>query len=248
MKFCSVFDPCFRAFGRLVPGLDTAALEQALGAHPQPEQGVVYEAKPGAPDLCRAAEALAEQLFPGVPASWGIYSGKLAHPRRLLGARRGIWLLGAFDFLLPLSTRAAVRRRRLQEEHLTAFYVPAGVLVELYATTLHCVPCHTHDRDGLSVLMLRPVGPLHRTAVRGRQALAQKFPSRQPSQPKVRRPLQVRLTPKPPAEEAPEEEGRRFSRERLGRALRAAAPRRLYGSARWRVHVAARLKAPPTEL
>ena len=249
MEFRSVFDPSFRAYGRLVPGCDTGALEAALLAHPQPAEGVLYESRPAGVALRRAAEALGAQLFPGERCRYGIYSGKLASPRRLLRQRRGTWLIGAYDFLLPVSAREDVRRRWLRTEQVTAFYVPAGVLVELYGSTLHCVPCHTHDRDGLSVLMLCPAGPLQRTADRGREVLAEKLPGRRsPVRVRRLRPVRVTLNPKPPA--GAEEAAARspISRETLRQLCRAAAPRRLYGKARWKVHVAARLKEPPSDL
>ena len=39
-----------------------------------------------------------------------------------------------------------------------AFRVPAGVLVEVYATTLHYAPCHTDPAKGFRVLVALPQG------------------------------------------------------------------------------------------
>ncbi|MCI8838785.1 MAG: DUF4867 family protein [Oscillospiraceae bacterium] len=39
-----------------------------------------------------------------------------------------------------------------------AFRVPAGVLVEVYATTLHYAPCHTDEAEGFRVAVALPRG------------------------------------------------------------------------------------------
>ena len=39
-----------------------------------------------------------------------------------------------------------------------AFRVPAGVLVECYATTLHYAPCHTDVAKGFRVMVALPAG------------------------------------------------------------------------------------------
>ena len=39
-----------------------------------------------------------------------------------------------------------------------AFRVPAGVLVEVYATTLHYAPCEVPEEDGFRVAVVLPKG------------------------------------------------------------------------------------------
>jgi hypothetical protein len=39
-----------------------------------------------------------------------------------------------------------------------AFRVPAGVLVEVFATTLHYAPCHTDPEKGFQVMVALPYG------------------------------------------------------------------------------------------
>ena len=46
----------------------------------------------------------------------------------------------------------------LDTSRVMAFRVPAGVLVEIYATTLHYAPCHTDPEKGFHVLVALPRG------------------------------------------------------------------------------------------
>jgi len=46
----------------------------------------------------------------------------------------------------------------LDTAKVRAFRVPAGVLVEVYATTLHYAPCHCDGQKGFRVLVALPWG------------------------------------------------------------------------------------------
>lgn len=58
----------------------------------------------------------------------------------MLVAKRRIW-------------RAAACTAKVQ-----AFHCPAGVLVEIYATTLHYAPCSARKGEGFRVLIVLPLG------------------------------------------------------------------------------------------
>ena len=46
----------------------------------------------------------------------------------------------------------------LDTAKVRAFRVPAGVLVEVYATTLHYAPCHADPAKGFRVMVALPAG------------------------------------------------------------------------------------------
>ena len=46
----------------------------------------------------------------------------------------------------------------LDTAKVKAFHVPAGVLVEIYATTLHYAPCHCDGQKGFRVMVALPRG------------------------------------------------------------------------------------------
>ena len=259
MQFVSVFDPSFSAFGRLVPGYDTAALEQALFARRQPEEGMLLVSRIADPRLRLTANTLKQQLIGDAPASTILYSGRNTRPRRLLRSSCGAYLIGAYDFVLLVTSKEAVSGRRLGAEEMTAFFVPGRVLIELYESTLHCVPCHTHDRDGMNVLVIRPAGTLRKKAKQEATAVARRIAPRLAAERAAQpRPAALRRPPKKPTEvrllkpEVPEEEleDRTVSlRLKQGvTALRGVSARSVLGKLRWRSHIAAKLRTPPEDL
>lgn len=264
MERFSVFDPSFSAFGRLVPGYDTAGLEQALFSRRQPEDGMTLVSRFADPRLRLTANALKQQLVGEAPASVVLYSGRNTHPRRLLRSSKGAYLIGAYDFVLLVTSKEEVSRRRLGADQLTAFFVPGRVLIQLYDTTLHCVPCHTHDRDGMNILVIRPAGAFRKRAKQETTTLARKLAPKltgkssedAPTQPRLiarirkspQKPTEVRLLK--PAVPEDDEEGRSLStRLKQGvTTLRGLSARSVLGKLRWRAHVAGRLRSPPEEL
>lgn len=56
--------------------------------------------------------------------------------------------LGTDDFILLLATLSDLEDGELDTAKVKAFKVPAGVMVEVYATTLHYAPCHADAKKG----------------------------------------------------------------------------------------------------
>jgi hypothetical protein len=66
--------------------------------------------------------------------------------------------LGTEDFILLLARMEDIKNGKLNTAKVKAFLVPAGNLVEVYATTLHYAPCHTDPKKGFRVLVALPKG------------------------------------------------------------------------------------------
>ena len=60
--------------------------------------------------------------------------------------------------MLLLAKQDEIDGGKLDTAKVKAFRVPAGVLVEVYATTLHYAPCHTDAAKGFRVLVALPKG------------------------------------------------------------------------------------------
>ena len=158
MKVYSVFDPEFKPYGKVLTGYDTAALQAAMNAIPLPEEGTAYE--PGIPAL-EAADIfpeLRDRAYGGMPIQLGMCWG---HNRRLncLEYHRDSEInIGSGDFVLLLARQEEIEDGILDTSKVRAFRVPAGVPVEVYATTLHYAPCHTDPDAGFRVAVVLPKG------------------------------------------------------------------------------------------
>ena len=65
--------------------------------------------------------------------------------------------LGTTDFILLLAKREEIVDYKIDSSKVKAFLVPAGVMVEVYATTLHYAPCGI-ENDGFMVGVILPYG------------------------------------------------------------------------------------------
>ena len=159
MKLYPVTDPAFRPYGRIVTGLDTAKAEilQALAGTPLPD-GTDYVAEDACLQGLPAAAEISEHLFGGMPCQLGWCNGHNNALNCLEYHRDSEFNLGTEDFVLLLAKREEIEGGKLDTAKVKAFRVPAGVLVEVYATTLHYAPGHTDAAKGFRVLVALPKG------------------------------------------------------------------------------------------
>ena len=66
--------------------------------------------------------------------------------------------VGWKDFILLLARQDEIVVGVLDTEKVKAFRLPAGLPVEVYATTLHYAPCHTCPHCGFRVAVVLPKG------------------------------------------------------------------------------------------
>ena len=159
MKIYSVFDPEFKPYGQIVTGLDETVQEilAALRTTPLPE-GVGYV--PTDPDLQElpATVEVSEHCFGGMPVQLGWCNGHNTRLNCLEYHRDSEFNLGTEDFILLLARQEEIENGLLDTARVKAFRVPAGVLVEVYATSLHYAPCHCNPEKGFRVLVALPQG------------------------------------------------------------------------------------------
>lgn len=157
MKLYHVTDPEFKAYGQIVTGLETTAeaIVKALATTPVP-QGVDYV--PTEPVLQQLPEAavMADHCFGGMPTQLGWCNGHNTKLNCLEYHRDSEFNLGTRDFILLLAKQDQIVDGLLDTGCVKAFKVPAGVLVEVYATTLHYAPCHCDPEKGFQVLVALP--------------------------------------------------------------------------------------------
>ena len=159
MKIFSVTDPEFKPYGRVVTGLDTAKAEivAALANTPLPA-ATDYVAEDAALQELPAAVEVSEHLFGGMPCQLGWCNGHNTYLNCLEYHRNSEFNLGTEDFVLLLARQEEIAGGKLDTAKVKAFRVPAGTLVEVYATTLHYAPCHVDAAKGFRVLVALPKG------------------------------------------------------------------------------------------
>jgi len=160
MKIYNVTDPEFKAYGQIVTGMDdvTAKIVEALAKTEQPQDGVGYV--PSEPILQNLPEAkiIADHCYGGMPTEMGWCNGFNRKLNCLEYHRDSEFNLGTEDFILLLAKQDEIVDFKLDTSCVKAFKVPAGVMVEVFATTLHYAPCHVDASKGFRVLVALPMG------------------------------------------------------------------------------------------
>lgn len=159
MDVYSVFDPAFRAYGQVVTGLDGAVAELLHVLKDAPQgRGVDYVPEYAPLQELPAMAEIREHCYGGMPIQLGWCNGYNTKLNCLEYHRDSEFNLANEDFILLLARRDEIENGRLDTGKVRAFRVPAGTLVEVYATTLHYAPCHTDPDKGFRVLVALPAG------------------------------------------------------------------------------------------
>lgn len=160
MTIYPVTSPEFARYGRVISGYEgeCAAITGALNAYtPLPEATGYVPEEPALQQLPQA-QVLGGSLYGGMPVQFGWCNGHNTRLNCLEYHRDSEFNLGTEDFILLLAKQEEIENGQLDTARVKAFRVPAGVLVEVYATTLHYAPCHTDTAKGFRVMVALPKG------------------------------------------------------------------------------------------
>lgn len=157
MKIYSVYDEQFKLYGQIVTGMDDAVKEivAALETTPLPEHVGYVPTDPVLQELPAAVD-ISEHCFGGMPTQLGWCNGHNSKLNCLEYHRDSEFNLGTEDFILLLAKQDEIVGGILDTDKVKAFRVPAGVLVEVFATSLHYAPCHCSEEKGFRVLIALP--------------------------------------------------------------------------------------------
>ncbi len=159
MKIYNVTDPEFREYGKVIEGYDVTPILKALEEKTPCPEGTDYVPEEPAVQSLPIAEEIAPTLFGGLPVEFGWCNGHNTKLNCLEYHRNSEFNLGTEDFILLLAKQGDIDANfKLDTKTVKAFKVPAGVLVEVYATSLHYAPCQASKDKGFRVLVALPKG------------------------------------------------------------------------------------------
>ena len=157
MKTYSVYDAEFKPYGKVLEGFASEALLAAMHTVPMPDKGTAYEPGIDVLESCGLLEDMRDRAYGGMPVQIGMCWGYNTKLNCLEYHRDSEVNLGETDFVLLLAKEDEIENGVLDTSKVKAFRVPAGVFVEVYATTLHYAPCQTEDA-GFRVAVVLPKG------------------------------------------------------------------------------------------
>ena len=158
MQIYSVYDAAFKPYGKVLTGYDTKELLQTLEAVTPLPEGTDYVASQPELEALPIAKLIAANAYGGMPVQLGWCNGHNTKLNCLEYHRDSELNCGTTDFVLLLAKEDDIENGTLDTAKAKAFRVPAGVLVEVYATTLHYAPCSGAPGQGFRVLVALPRG------------------------------------------------------------------------------------------
>lgn len=137
MKVYNINDPKFARYGRVIEGYDFSEVIGKLKEMPIPDE-VVYVASAPSLESLPVFKEFQEGFYGEIPAELGYCMG---HNDALNGLEyhRGSEVnISVTDFIVVIGSQQDLESGfRYDTSKVEAFYVPAGLAVEFYATTLH---------------------------------------------------------------------------------------------------------------
>lgn len=159
LEIKSVLDDSFAAYGRVWhdAGLRFASVTEALECRCPLPAGTDYVASEPELENAEGADVLKQLLFGGSRVQLGWCNGHNTRLNCLEYHRSSEFNLGSRDFILLLARLQDLDDGALDSNSVVAYRVPAGLLVEIYSTTLHYAPCQVDER-GFKVMVALPEG------------------------------------------------------------------------------------------
>lgn len=157
MEIRKVTDPEFKVYGKIVTGYDCGELLKAMGQTPVPED-VVYVASDRELEGLEVSRRIQKNLYGQLPIQVGYCNGHNRKMNAMEYHRTSEINVAATDLVLMLGRQQDVGEDGTYDTSLAeAFLVPAGTVIEVYATTLHYAPCHVEE-DGFRCVVILPKG------------------------------------------------------------------------------------------
>lgn len=158
MEIQNVNDESFKAYGRVMKEYDVCRLRKEMEHTPLPADGVIYVPSVEELEALPAAECFRDMAYGGLPIQVGYCNGS-NHALNALEYHRSSEInIAVTDLILLLG-----RQQDLGVDYTydtskaEAFFVPAGTVIEVYATTLHYAPC-TATGSGFRCVVILPKG------------------------------------------------------------------------------------------
>ena len=157
IEFFSVTDNEFSTFGRVINGLDIKELSQTAKKIKNPENGSSY--LPSVEDFenLEIATLFKNEFYGSLPTQLGYCWGHNTLMNATEWHNANEINVAVTPLVLILGHIWDIENGKIDSSEFKAFYLPAGTVVEVYATTLHFCPCEV-QKEGFGCVVGLPNG------------------------------------------------------------------------------------------
>jgi hypothetical protein len=166
----SVEDPEFSEYGRVLDSYDwDPVLVYLNDSSPMPPEGSSYTARDPVLSELNVIQRLQETVFSGAEIQAGYCNGFSDRLNALEYHRCSEVNLSPTGLVLLLARVEQIHRNHIPSEAVRGFFLPPGVGIEIFASTLHFTPCHITEK-GFRCLVVLTEGTNTKIPIPERQA------------------------------------------------------------------------------
>ena len=155
MNIKKVTDSEFRKYGRILKNYDCSEIIEKMKNTPLPND-VIYEPSIKELEELKINEDLTEREFGGLPIQIGYCNGNNYMLNAVEYHRSSEINIAVTDLILLIGSQQDINDDYSYDTaKIEAFLVPAGTIIEVYATTLHYAPCNA-DKEGFKCVVVLP--------------------------------------------------------------------------------------------
>ena len=156
MKVYNVTDNEFKSYGQILENYDFDEIFEEAKKLPITDNEIVYEASLPSLEKCQVKKELQSRGFGGLKIQIGCVGGANRTLNCLEYHKSSEFNIALDDIVLVLGLESQIEKGYFSTDNCKAFFVPKGVGVELYGTTLHYAPMNVNDN--YRVLCVLPKG------------------------------------------------------------------------------------------
>lgn len=157
MNIQKVTDASFQKYGKVLEGYEIDGILKEMEHSPLPKD-VIYVPSVEEMEALPEAVAFKDRAYGGLPIQIGYCNGDNNKLNGLEYHRSSEINIAVTDMILLLGAQQDIQADYTYDTSLVeAFFVPAGTVIEVYATTLHYAPCSAAD-GGFRCVVILPEG------------------------------------------------------------------------------------------
>lgn len=151
----SVTDKDFKKYGQVLKNYDCTEIIEKMKSTPLPE-GVIYEPSIKELEELSIAKELQDREYGELPMQIGYCNGNNYILNAVEYHRSSEINIAVTDLILLIGSQQDIEDDySYNTSKIEAFKVPAGTIIEVYATTLHYAPCNANE-EGFRCIVALP--------------------------------------------------------------------------------------------
>lgn len=155
MEIKNVHDHAFKPYGRVIEGLNVIGIMKALGNTERPVDHTIYVASDPMLEDTDEGKEMQRIVYGELPIQIGYCNGYNKYLNGLEYHRSSEINIAENDLILLLGKQQDISDDLTYDtSKVEAFLVPAGTVIEVYATTLHFAPCSVGEEPFRCVVVL----------------------------------------------------------------------------------------------